>query len=370
MDGRNDQVGWSEAQWNLLRQTVSDAAARTRVAGGFLPIYGPLPGSTETVPTEQLIEDADPDGDRVDAVSTAPLIELSYGLRLSGTEVQEEDLSSARELFGRVASRLATYEDWTIFNGSPTSSPYGTRPDWLPQALEIRGGEQPYPSEAETVPTCPTQDDLRLARLRNIAWSDQLQQRFTWRLRASNPGALGLIRGAGLQVPEPGAQTHPIDAESLFRAIVSAVTLLETNSHAGPYYCVLSNEAFIIASSPTNSTLILPSDRIVPFLGREILHTNVITTSPMTGHTSEHPAGPHDVVEGIVLSLVGNSVDLAVSVDPTPEFVYVGTRGTFYFRVYERFALRIKQPNAIVKLLFACQHCSDGSGASRPVDAS
>ena len=71
MDDRNAQVGWTEAQWNRVREEVLEAWQRVRVAGSFLPIYGPLPPSTTVVPSEVL----EPDGS-VDDRATADLLEI------------------------------------------------------------------------------------------------------------------------------------------------------------------------------------------------------------------------------------------------------------------------------------------------------
>src|SRR5438105_27521 len=54
MDDRNAQVGWTDAQWNRISQAVIEEAQRARVAASFLPMYGPLPPSTEVVPSELL----------------------------------------------------------------------------------------------------------------------------------------------------------------------------------------------------------------------------------------------------------------------------------------------------------------------------
>jgi hypothetical protein len=43
MDDENAQVGWTEAQWNRVREVVLRARQRVRVAGSFHPVYGPLP---------------------------------------------------------------------------------------------------------------------------------------------------------------------------------------------------------------------------------------------------------------------------------------------------------------------------------------
>ena len=113
MDDRNAQVGWSEAQWNRVREEVLQAWQRVRVAGSFLPIYGPLPPSTQVVPSEVL----KPDGS-VDDRATAALVEIALPVTLSRQQIWEEDLSSALLQFRRRATQLGQLEDWFIFNGT------------------------------------------------------------------------------------------------------------------------------------------------------------------------------------------------------------------------------------------------------------
>src|SRR5215469_13844860 len=117
MDDRNAQVGWTEAQWNRVREEVFEAWQRVRVAGSFLPIYGPLPPSTQVVPSEVL----NPDGS-VDDEATASLLEIALPVRLSRQQIMEEDLSSALLQFRRRATQLGQLEDWFIFNGTYPSS--------------------------------------------------------------------------------------------------------------------------------------------------------------------------------------------------------------------------------------------------------
>ena len=49
------QLVWGEAEWSRIRQIVHDEALRTRVAASFLPLYGPLPGASESVPVNELM---------------------------------------------------------------------------------------------------------------------------------------------------------------------------------------------------------------------------------------------------------------------------------------------------------------------------
>jgi hypothetical protein len=57
MQDPNAQVGWSEGQWNRVREAVSQEWQRVRVAGSFLPMYGPLPPSTQVVQSEAVKDD-------------------------------------------------------------------------------------------------------------------------------------------------------------------------------------------------------------------------------------------------------------------------------------------------------------------------
>jgi uncharacterized linocin/CFP29 family protein len=83
MDDANAQVGWTEAQWNRVREEVLQAWQRVRVAGSFLPIYGPLPPSTQVVPSEVIKEDG-----MVDDRATAALLEIALPVRLSRQQIR------------------------------------------------------------------------------------------------------------------------------------------------------------------------------------------------------------------------------------------------------------------------------------------
>ena len=48
----------------------------------------------------------------------------------------------------------------------------------------------------------------------------------------------------------------------------------------------------------------------------------------------------------------GNVIDLVIGVDPVGAITQVGADGLFHLRVFERFALRIKDPTALVRLRF------------------
>ena len=50
------ELNWSDGQWQKVKDAVTDAFGKSSVASAFLPMYGPLPGSSEIVRNEHLIQ--------------------------------------------------------------------------------------------------------------------------------------------------------------------------------------------------------------------------------------------------------------------------------------------------------------------------
>ena len=55
---------------------------------------------------------------------------------------------------------------------------------------------------------------------------------------------------------------------------------------------------------------------------------------------------------GLLVSLGGNTMDLVVGLDATVTFMQQDTDGAYRFRVVERFALRLKDTTAVIRLEF------------------
>jgi uncharacterized linocin/CFP29 family protein len=288
-------VSWTDTQWKRVRQAVTEEANRVRVASSFLPTYGPLPPSTQVVPSEVV----DPTTLTVDDVATTRLVELWVEFELSEQQVAEVELESALLLFRRAANIVARGEDWTIFNGRPRldRTDHVLPGQGLPTALCVRGGRR---------------------RPRAVLPDD--------------PGASGLLYAP---VPALLALNVPLTAQGLVGSIAASVAALEQVGHLAPFFCVLGDAAFVAAQSPNAISLVLPSDRIAPFLGRPLIRSGTV---PRTF--------------GVLVSLAGAPIDLAVAVDAAPQFLNVSNAGRYRFRVYERFALRIKEVECIVRLEF------------------
>jgi len=97
---------------------------------------------------------------------------------------------------------------------------------------------------------------------------------------------------------------------------------------------VLDQAYFTAVQTPNSSSLVLPQDRIIPFLGGGPL----LRSSALPDRS------------GVVMALGGAPVELVVATDMSLNFLQVTTDPMFVFRVYEKVVLRIKEPDAIVAL--------------------
>jgi uncharacterized linocin/CFP29 family protein len=321
-------VGWSDAQWNRVREEVLRGWQSARVAGSFLPTYGPLPPSIQVVQSERIRDDG-----TVDDAETLRIFQLSVRVPLSRQQVHEDDLSDALLAFRRAATALALAEDEAIFNGQDPFTPTSTRLR-ATMATATRGqftqrGRFP---RVEFDDGEPYQEGIRDVRL---ALSTAIQFRMPF---AANPSALGLVDGAaGDEV------SRQLTGDGLVTAIAFAVSRLESNGYGPPFMCVLRSTTYAAAYSPLPLTLVLPADRMEPLLGRALARSSALDQQPL-----RLPTLP--TVCGVVLSLAGDAVDLAVAADATVEFTQVTNQGRYEFLVFERFALRIKDNNAILRL--------------------
>jgi uncharacterized linocin/CFP29 family protein len=334
MDDRNAQVGWTEAQWNRVREEVLEAWQRVRVAGSFLPIYGQLPPSTQVVPSEVLKDDGSVDGE-----ATTSLLEIALPVRLSRQQIWEEDLSSALLQFRRRATQLGQLEDWFIFNGTyPSEDEFAPEESGLPHYrpavayLNAEDGD----SQRARISGAPRQID-GLNRNAQLA-----------RMRHRHPGSLGLIEGRKVELAQPAENRPELNNAGLMQAIVDAINSLEDSGYVAPYVCVFGRKPFREALTPINGSTVLPRDRIEPLIGRELLHASGIDIPPQESGVSTDEWQSR----GVLLSMADEPIDLALAAVATPEFRQVGLDGKYVFSVFERFALRIKDAKAIVPLQF------------------
>jgi uncharacterized linocin/CFP29 family protein len=281
----NPQVPWSDEQWDRVKRAIQEEASRARVAATFLQLFGPLPASADFVRSEEIkignqIAIADTD--------TIKLPTLQVKVHLRGAQMADPELTSVLAMFQRAANLLARLEDALIFNGQPNESqpPAGGPPNiW-----EVRGGQ----------------------RSRGLLAAD-----------------------AVLGGPNAPSIPVPADGESLVTAVSDSIGKLEGNGHFGPFAVALGQKLFLAAQTPNEGSLVLPQDRIIPFLGGGSL----LRSSTLPDY------------KGVVVALGGAPVELVIATDVSLNFLQVAPDPMFVFRVYEKMALRIKESDAIVALV-------------------
>lgn len=293
MDPALQQLGWTEDQWNRVCTTVTEEAQRTRVAAQILPVVGPEDPSTVAVPAYSLTytpfvpRPPAQQPARFMEVSSNPnlyLTSISVLVELRGREAADPSLSAALIMFRRAANVAARAEDALIFNGRS-------------RAKIRRAGRLPRIFGINSIPA-PTR------------------------------GLLASTRVTPIPPPQGGTQI----ADAIFQAIGA----LDNGGFSGPYACALDQGAFDAICTPL-PTLVLPRDRILPFLqGGSLVRASTIPPRFLG-------------VRGAVIALSGSPIEIVVAADMTVN--YLQTTGASdprcVFRVSERVALRVKERRAI-----------------------
>jgi uncharacterized linocin/CFP29 family protein len=332
------KIPWSKDVWDRIDQAVEHEVKRTRVCARFLP-KRPVPPKTTSVPTDAYSASAPPNPVlTVDEGATTRLCEYYVEFELTPQQVDQEEAdfkqlghSTAVTLATKAANTLAQAEDLIILQGQNATST---------TALAAVGAVVP------------------------IVGSTLFSQGYVLTLNNTSPSDTGLLDfpigknvppGAGDQVPtnpvpplvpvNPLAGPPPgvIYGSGTFAAVSNAYSKLQAAGHYGPYALVLETIPYADTYAPL-SDLTVTADRIKPLMTAGFFGTGTLPPNP--------PPPPVAPYYGVMVSLGGNSMDLVVGLEPMAAFMQEDTNGNFRFRVLERFALRIKDPTAIVILQF------------------
>jgi hypothetical protein len=299
---------WTEAQWAKVTHLVSQEAQKARVAAQFLPLFGPVDPSLIAVPNLRLGDAPNPSYAplratnrlTVDSTPDVFLATIAVNVPLANHDVKDPELQAASVAFRRSAVTLARIEDAIIFNGQPGPS--------LPPLPTFPGG-----------------------------WLDKLPKVYTVHAGASQPGLLPKGVKAGQKPPSGSVSPRvgvAVTGSKLVAGINTAITSLEGTGHSGPFACYLGPDLFDAAHTPNGTSLVLPRDRIIPFLGGEYLRrSNTI------------PAG-----YGVLVALGGAPVEIVVASDIAARYLQQTPEPRFLFRISERIALRVKEWNAVAVL--------------------
>lgn len=323
------KIPWSKEVWDRIDQAVEMEVKRTRVGARFLP-KRPVPPKTTSVPTDAYTT-ITPDGGTpvltVDEGATLRLNEYYVEFELTPQQVDQEEgdfkslgHSTAVTLATKAANTLAQAEDLVIFQGS--------------NALSAVAG----------VGSSLFTGNLVLM-LNPTGLTDTGLLAFPAGTAAPAGGVTNIVPVAELGGP-PGVVWGP----NTFEAVAQGYAQLQGAGHYGPYALVLETIPYADTFAPLPATLTLTADRIKPLMTAGFFGTGTIPPNPPPA-PARPPVGKPPFF-GVMVSLGGNSMDLVFGLEPLAAFMQEDTNGNFRFRVLERFALRLKDPTAVVILQF------------------
>lgn len=302
MDRNSIDLGWTDEQWSRVLKTVGDEANRARVAAAFLPLFGPVDATVQGVANLKLGYQQDPDGDRqrlfVDSEPNTLLATIAVQVALCSHEAQDPELNAALGMFRRAANVIARVEDALLFHGqADRGAPPAAGVENLPPIFRVTGGR----AQAGLL---------------------------------SAPTRIPVVVPAPVN-PDPDLATRLLSAQrgdAIVNSVVQAINQLESHGHVGPFACVLGHDLFATACAPSVG-LILPRDRILPFLEGPLLRSSSV---------------PPD--HGFVIGLGGNPIELVVGSDISVRLLQMTPEPRFLFRVSERVALRAREWSAVAVL--------------------
>jgi len=283
-----NEDGWTEEHWNRICGAVTEEAQKARVGAQVFSLVGPLERTTVAVPPYSLSVNYPP-GARprleIDSNPTLYLTRISANVYLRSRELADPDLNSALTAFRRLANYIARVEDALVMNGRPgpaAAPPFGV--GGIPPVFQLTGDGAP-----EGV--------------------------FPFHLGPGSRSFVPIVPGGG--------------GTAVVNTIIQCINDLEAAGQLGPYACVLSPSRFAEVCQPT-SALVLPRDRILPFLQGPLLRSSAIQTD-----------------FGAVIALSANPIELVVADDIHVSFLQRTEDASWVFQVSERVALRIKETAAI-----------------------
>lgn len=293
------ELGWTDEHLNRVYTAVSEEAHKARVAAQVLPMAGVDDPTANVVAGYALGNEPNPFGvppatsqNRIDVDSdpTLFLTRIAVNVPVRARDAKDPNLSAVLTLFRRAANYVARIEDALVFNGRP-------------------GPNVPPPFGVAAIPLV-----------------------YTVRGHGASEGLLPFAGAFGnrIQVPIPLGPGAPGDL--VITAIIQATNALDNAGQLGPYACVLAPDLFEAICTP-NANLVLPRDRILPFLQGPLLRSSAI--------------GPNF---GLVVALSANPVELVVASDIHVRFLQTSEEARLVFRVSERVAVRIKEESAIAVL--------------------
>lgn len=308
MNPGQEQLEWSQAIWDNINRAVQNESERTKVAAQFLPLH------VADMATMTILSDKVNAGRvpllRVNESDTTSLVEIWTEFALTKQQYhKEEDLMTAVTLAINAVNKLSRAEDLLIFQGSD-----GVADNlFQSQTVQLRDSKQ--------------EDSKIVSGTRIIGL-----------LSSAPEGQVISVAPTEADTTDPSQNRY---GENTFGAVAKGYSILQ-RTHYGRDALVLPTNPFADTWAPLPNTLIMPADRIKGLVGDHFYSTS---TLPNEFEETSFP-------QGLLVALDGNTMDLVMGIDPTTAFMQIDGEGLYRFRVYERFTLRLKDPQAVVRLEF------------------
>jgi uncharacterized linocin/CFP29 family protein len=394
-----DQIQWSEDVWSAIDQAVVEEITRSRMAAKFLQQVH-VPKKRTTIDSDVVVPPtADDPSLSIDESNTTRIQEYSVQFRLSPAQVEAEGqydteqsnqaapsppqgpatssqstasrphrASTAVSLALKTANILAQAEDLVIFNGqnAAANSP-----------LFINKQVQPLD------PNIKTNLDLGLLNIQPST------------TKPPGPNVIQLPAGQVVPVhPTSDGTFPPRYAENTLNAVAQAISILQGLAHYDNYALVLHTFPYADLHQALANTLIEPVEPISHLVTAGIFGTGALppftpVDAAKAGHSAQDastglptqiasppvddsPGSAADLpgtpavtgyeegnvlYTGFLVSLSGNNVDVVRglmddALDVSVTFNQKDQNEQYRFRAVQRFALRLKDPTAVVLLLF------------------
>jgi uncharacterized linocin/CFP29 family protein len=298
---------WTAEIWNSIDKAVADEHKLTAIAAKILM---PVPdgGMDGTVYADAV--HVGRDGVlSVDEGENRSIVEIAVLFKVRQGQVDNEaQMKTAESLAIKAANLLARGEDLLIFQG-------------LAAALK-----DPL-FDGKTVTLITPDQNGNSTRVDSLLFANNRQ---TIQVEPAEPNP---------------NDTLSIYGENTYAAVARGYATLQEH-HYGRQALVLPTTIYADTYATRTTTLDIPAitaDRIKGLIGDRVYGTSTL------------PAlnGPASRAKGVLLALDGNTMDLVSQMGPTVEVVTQDPqRGDYVFKVYERFALRLKDPEAVFELDF------------------
>lgn len=265
-----------------------DDENQLKVAARFLPPY-PLPGATSA--PRSIVSPKTSPILSIPQSDTIPLIEMGVQFALTEAQVDDEtNTHTGGTLAHRAGALLDLAEDLVIFQGNAGLE------DPVFQIVQTDGSDAgtglvnaSLPKD-QVIPVFPVEVDS----------VDHNQNRY---------------------------------GENTFGAVAQAFALLQ-KTHYGRFVLVLHTNVYADTYAALPETLAVPAERLKGLVSDYFYVSSALP--PFTG---------------ILVAIDGDTMDLAVGQAPITTFTQV-SNSQYLFRLYERIALRLKDPTAVVRLEF------------------